>query len=100
MSKVKASPVAKQRIALARAFLKDAPVLLLDEPTAHLDSQTEQLINQAICEYAKNHLVLVIAHRLNTVKHADTLYVMQQGSIVESGRYKQLVNERGYLQNW
>ena len=85
----------KQRIALARAFLKDAPVLLLDEPTAHLDSQTEQLINQAICEYAKNHLVLVIAHRLNTVKHADTLYVMQQGSIVESGRYKQLVNDAG-----
>ncbi|MFP3459157.1 ATP-binding cassette domain-containing protein, partial [Psychrobacter sp. SIMBA_152] len=51
----------KQRIALARAFLKHAPILMLDEPTAHLDSQTEQLIQNAIAEYAKNHLVITIA---------------------------------------
>jgi ATP-binding cassette subfamily C protein CydD len=85
----------KQRIALARAFLKNAPVLMLDEPTAHLDSQTEHLINQAIRDYAKDHLVLVIAHRLNTVKHADTIYVMQQGQIVESGHYQQLTEQAG-----
>ena len=85
----------KQRIALARAFLKNAPVLMLDEPTAHLDSQTEHLINQAIREYAKDHLVLVIAHRLNTVKHADNIYVMQQGHIVESGQYQQLTEQAG-----
>ena len=85
----------KQRIALARAFLKNAPVLMLDEPTAHLDSQTEHLINQAIREYAKDHLVLVIAHRLNTVKHADRIYVMQQGHIVESGQYQQLTEQAG-----
>ncbi len=87
----------KQRIALARAFLKNAPVLMLDEPTAHLDSQTERLINQAIQDYAKNHLVLVIAHRLNTVKQADNIYVMQQGQIVESGHYQQLIEQAGLL---
>ncbi len=85
----------KQRIALARAFLKNAPVLMLDEPTAHLDSQTERLINQAIRDYAKDHLVVVIAHRLNTVKHADNIYVMQQGHIVESGQYQQLTEQAG-----
>ncbi len=85
----------KQRIALARAFLKNAPVLMLDEPTAHLDSQTEHLINQAIRDYAKDHLVLVIAHRLNTVKHADNIYVMQQGHIVEAGQYQQLTKQAG-----
>ena len=85
----------KQRIALARAFLKNAPILMLDEPTAHLDSQTEQLINQAIRDYANDHLVLVIAHRLNTVKHADNIYVMQQGKIIESGHYQQLTEQAG-----
>lgn len=85
----------KQRIALARAFLKDAPILLLDEPTAHLDSQTERFINQAISEYAENRLVLVIAHRLSTVKQADNIYVMQQGEIIETGDYQQLANEAG-----
>ena len=68
---------------------------MLDEPTAHLDSQTEHLINQAIRDYAKDHLVLVIAHRLNTVKHADNIYVMQQGHIVESGQYQQLTEQAG-----
>ena len=85
----------KQRIALARAFLKQAPILVLDEPTAHLDSQTEQLIQQAINNYAKNHLVLVIAHRLNTVKNASNILVMQNGEIAQQGTYSQLEQQQG-----
>ena len=68
---------------------------MLDEPSAHLDSQTEQLINTAITDYAKHHLVLVIAHRLNTVSKADKIYVMQQGKIIEQGSYLQLNEKEG-----
>lgn len=87
----------KQRIALARAFLKDAPILMLDEPSAHLDSQTEKLINTAITDYANDHLVLVIAHRLNTITGADTIYVLEQGKIIEQGSYEQLCQQQGKL---
>ncbi len=87
----------KQRIALARAFLKNAPILMLDEPSAHLDSQTEKLINSAIVDYAKDHLVLVIAHRLNTITNADNIYVLEQGKIIEQGNYQQLYQQHGKL---
>ncbi|MEL0640428.1 thiol reductant ABC exporter subunit CydD [Pseudoalteromonas aliena] len=85
----------KQRIALARAFLKQAPILVLDEPTAHLDSQTEQLIQHAINDYAKTHLVLVIAHRLNTVKNANNIIVMQNGEVAQQGTYSHLAQQNG-----
>ena len=85
----------KQRIALARAFLKQAPILVLDEPTAHLDSQTEQLIQRAINDYAKTHLVLVIAHRLNTVKNANNIIVMQNGEVAQQGTYSHLAKQNG-----
>lgn len=85
----------KQRIALARAFLKQAPILMLDEPTAHLDSQTEQLIQHAIAEYAKDHLVITIAHRLNTVKNAKHLIVMDKGTIVQQGNFITLSQQAG-----
>ncbi|MBQ4833000.1 thiol reductant ABC exporter subunit CydD [Pseudoalteromonas sp. MMG010] len=85
----------KQRIALARAFLKQAPILMLDEPTAHLDSHSEHVIQNAIKAYAKNNLVLVIAHRLNTVKHADNIIVMHNGEITEQGKYSQLAQQNG-----
>ncbi|TMP04140.1 thiol reductant ABC exporter subunit CydD [Pseudoalteromonas sp. S3178] len=85
----------KQRIALARAFLKQAPILVLDEPTAHLDSQTEQLIQRAINDYAKTHLVLVIAHRLNTVKNANNIIVMQNGEVAQHGTYSHLAKQNG-----
>ncbi|MGO2478171.1 MAG: ATP-binding cassette domain-containing protein, partial [Pseudoalteromonas sp.] len=85
----------RQRIALARAFLKNAPILVLDEPTAHLDSQTETLINNAINDYAKTHLVLVIAHRLSTVKHAKAIYVLQNGQLIEQGNYATLIKHQG-----
>ena len=85
----------KQRIALARAFLKQAPILVLDEPTAHLDSQTEQLIQRAINDYAKTHLVLVIAHRLNTVKNANNIIVMQNGEVAQQGTYSHIAKQNG-----
>ena len=87
----------KQRIALARAFLKHAPILALDEPTAHLDSQTESAIQDAIKHYAKTDLVLVIAHRLNTIKHADNIVVMDAGRIIEQGSYEELVSKNGFF---
>jgi ATP-binding cassette subfamily C protein CydD len=85
----------KQRIALARAFLKNAPILMLDEPTAHLDSQTEQLIQNAIAEYAKEHLVITIAHRLNTVRNAKQLIVMENGAIAQQGDFITLSQQAG-----
>ncbi|KKL10609.1 hypothetical protein LCGC14_2554120, partial [marine sediment metagenome] len=87
----------KQRIALARAFLKQAPILVLDEPTAHLDSQTEQLVQTAINQYAQDHLVVVIAHRLNTIEHAKQILIMKDGSVIEQGDFKSLLNQHGAL---
>lgn len=89
----------RQRIALARAFLKQAPILVLDEPTAHLDGETEQLIQDAITQYAKKNLVLVIAHRLNTVTNADMLIVMENGEIVQQGGFDMLSQQPGAFAN-
>ena len=87
----------KQRIALARAFLKQAPILILDEPTAHLDSQTEQLVQAAINHYAQQHLVVVIAHRLNTIAQAKQVIVMKDGAVIEQGSFKTLIDNQGAL---
>ncbi|QHJ11009.1 ATP-binding/permease protein CydD [Paraglaciecola mesophila] len=85
----------KQRIALARAFLKQAPILMLDEPTAHLDSATELSVQNAINEYAHSHLVLVIAHRLNTLKKASNIVLLDNGRIVQQGDYQSLSQQAG-----
>ena len=85
----------KQRIALARAFLKQAPILMLDEPTAHLDSATEFSVQHAINEYAKSHLVLVIAHRLNTLKKASNIVLLDNGRMVQQGDYQSLSQQNG-----
>ncbi|MDQ7073331.1 MAG: ATP-binding cassette domain-containing protein [Gammaproteobacteria bacterium] len=84
-----------QRIALARAFLKDAPVILLDEATANLDVESEQLIQQSIMVLAKNRTVIMIAHRLKTVEQAEQILVMDQGKIVESGSHDDLLEKSG-----
>ncbi|MBV1914274.1 MAG: thiol reductant ABC exporter subunit CydD [Pseudomonadales bacterium] len=84
-----------QRLALARAFYKRAALLLLDEPTAHLDSVSEASIQKAIQWYAKDHLVIVAAHRLHTVKHAKKILVLHEGMLVEEGSHHALIEQSG-----
>jgi ATP-binding cassette subfamily B protein/subfamily B ATP-binding cassette protein MsbA len=86
----------KQRIAIARAFLKDAPILLLDEATSAVDTKSEKLIQQAIDRLRVNRTCLVIAHRLSTVKHADCIYVMKQGRVLAHGTHEELMRSCGY----
>jgi len=84
-----------QRLALARAFLRDARLLILDEPTAHLDSHSEALIQRAIEELSSGRSVLTIAHRLNTIEQADRIVVLDHGRVTQQGRHQQLLDEPG-----
>lgn len=84
-----------QRIAIARAFLKDAPVLLLDEMTSALDVDSESLLQKALETYAKNKTVMTIAHRLSTIIHSDLIYVLDKGKIVETGNHEALLAKNG-----
>lgn len=81
----------KQRLSIARAFLKDAPILLLDEPTSAVDVETEREIQQALKKIAKGRTVITVAHRLSTIMDADVIYVFDQGEIVEQGSHEQLM---------
>lgn len=85
-----------QRLALARVFYHQPEILILDEPTSHLDQETEQVVTQSISEYAKNHLVIIIAHRLQTVIDAKKIIVLEQGNIIESGTHQALLTLNGY----
>ncbi|MDE7273267.1 MAG: ABC transporter ATP-binding protein/permease [Lachnospiraceae bacterium] len=85
----------RQRISIARAFLKDAPILLLDEPTAAVDVEAEQKIQEAIDRITAGRTVIVIAHRLSTVRNARRIYVVSSGQIVETGSHEELVERRG-----
>lgn len=85
----------RQRIALARAFLRDAPILLLDEATSALDAESEAKVQEALARLAKGRTVLVIAHRLTTVRDADRILVFDQGRIVEAGRHDELLAKNG-----
>ncbi|MCK9534022.1 MAG: ABC transporter ATP-binding protein/permease [Pseudomonas sp.] len=86
----------KQRVAIARVLLKNPPLLILDEATSSLDSISEQVILNALNEVSRQRTTLVIAHRLSTVSDADTILVMEQGEIVESGSHSQLLEFKGY----
>ena len=86
----------KQRIAIARAILKDAPILLLDESTASLDADNEAKINQALDRLMKGKTVFVIAHRLNTIQNADQIIVLNQGRIEETGTHEELLRKKGH----
>ena len=91
----------RQRIALARAILKNAPVLILDEATAAVDNDTEAAIQRSLMRITANRTTLVIAHRLSTVRHADRIVVMDQGCIVEDGTHEQLLHQAGvYADLW
>ena len=84
-----------QRLALARAFLRDAPLVILDEPSAHLDPENEALLTRAIRELCYDRTVLVIAHRLQTVREADTILVLDDGRLVEMGAHDELMASGG-----
>ena len=86
----------RQRISIARAFLKNAPILILDEMTSNVDPINESLIQEAIIELAKDRTVLVIAHHLNTIQHADQILVFQKGKLLEKGKHQELLQKEGY----
>lgn len=87
----------RQRLALGRTLLRPAQILILDEVTAHLDVETENLIMQVLREYGQDKIVLYVGHRVQTMKYVDTLFVMQSGRLVESGSYTDLVTQNGYF---
>ena len=91
----------RQRLALARAILKNPPVLILDEATSAVDNETEAAIQRSLDVVSKNRTTIVIAHRLSTVRQADCIHVMEAGRIVESGSHEQLLaNNRSYAALW
>ena len=91
----------RQRISLARAILKDPPILILDEATSAVDNETEAAIQRSLFRITKNRTTLIIAHRLSTIRHADTIFVLDRGEVVESGKHDELIRTNGlYNQLW
>ncbi len=93
---VKLSGGQKQRISIARVFLKNPPILIFDEATSALDTESEQLIQDAMERLCKDRTTIIIAHRLSTVKHAGTIYVLRDGEVVENGTHAELTALNGY----
>ena len=100
----------RQRISIARAFLKDAPIILLDEATASLDAENETAIQEALSKLIKNKTVLIIAHRMRTIANADHIVVLKDGVVAEEGNpselsakdgiYSRMVKQQMISQNW
>lgn len=90
----------KQRISIARAIMKDAPIIILDEATANVDPENEAELTKAIEELTRNKTIIMIAHRLKTVRHADQIVVVADGKIVQKGTHEELVNEPGIYKDF
>jgi ABC-type multidrug transport system fused ATPase/permease subunit len=87
----------RQRVTIARALVRDAPILVLDEPTSALDAETEAALVAALTDATGDRTVLVIAHRLTTIRHAARVLVLHEGAIVEEGSYDTLLARGGHL---
>jgi subfamily B ATP-binding cassette protein MsbA/ATP-binding cassette subfamily B protein AbcA/BmrA len=85
----------KQRISIARAILKNAPVLLLDEPTSALDTNSEKLVQKALDEFMKDRTVIIVAHRMSTIVKADEIFVLESGALKERGTHQELIDKKG-----
>ena len=85
----------KQRLSIARAVLKNPPIMILDEATSALDTESERLVQLALENMMKNRTSIVIAHRLSTIQNADNIIVMQKGEIVEQGKHQELIDKNG-----
>ncbi len=94
MKKVVIYLAEKQRISIARAILKDAPIIILDEATASIDPENEQLIQTAINELSKGKTVITIAHKLETIKNADQIIVLNEGEIIQKGSHDELIQNQ------
>ena len=90
----------KQRISIARCILKDAPVVILDEATASVDADNERFIQEAISELVKGKTLLVIAHRLNTIRAAGQILVIDDGRVVQRGTHEALMKEKGIYRDY
>ncbi|MCB0332959.1 MAG: ATP-binding cassette domain-containing protein, partial [Bdellovibrionales bacterium] len=98
---VKLSGGQRQRISIARALLKDSPILILDEATSALDSESEEAIQQALEKLMEGRTVIAIAHRLSTLRQMDRILVMQEGTLIEDGNHNELLAQGGlYARLW
>ena len=92
---VKLSGGQRQRLAIARALLKNAPILILDEATSHLDTESEMLVQKALANLMEHRTVIVIAHRLSTIRRADKIVVIEKGRVCETGTHEELLGLGG-----
>ena len=86
----------RQRLSIARAILKNAPILIMDEATSSVDAATEEMIQETMNGIRKKYTTILIAHRLSTVQNADKIYVLNKGKIVEEGNHKELLEKKGF----